>query len=602
MCRIYGSYGIRTSEEGLKKVSDIQRSGGPDGCYFRSSGSWSIGANRLAIVGLQDGMQPFSVGDVHVVFNGEIYNHHLLRRIVRKHGYVVENACDGAILPALYLIYGREFVRHLDGMFALAVVDDRDEKKLLLANDSMGVKSLYYFHDQGSDALYFASELNGLFAFDAVPRRFDAVRIDEVFALRAVWGPNTSFLDVCDLLPGSILEMDLCGKLALHSYKPELPEGDGGTGGARCSDGAAGFGELFETEVTLLLACDVAPCVVTSGGLDSSLVTAMAASQRDGLDAFHVCYEGDWRDDERNYAREVATRCGVRYNEIELSPRRFPDLIESMSRSIGQPNSAPHALSTYALFEAIHAHGFKVALTGEGADEYFAGYQRFSDAAFDTRADWLDHYMDKLGPFPAEVRRSIYAPSFRDYLARRPSVVEPVRDRLLDLPVGGQRFGALLRMDQVDRMPFYIHRRVDHLSMAHSVEVRVPFCQPKVVAYANSLTPAALVDDKRSKLPVYEAAQGWLPDSIRYRKKQPFTFPVHLYFRPGNALWTYANDIFASRSFGEREIFDTRHLKNVLNRDEPVSTDDAIAVWCALTLESWLRWQEANGMRFAYRN
>ncbi|WP_230323889.1 asparagine synthase-related protein, partial [Burkholderia pseudomallei] len=151
-------------------------------------------------------------------------------------------------------------------------------------------------------------------------------------------------------------------------------------------------------------------------------------------------------------------------------------------------------------------------------------------------------------------------------------------------------------------MPFYIHRRVDHLSMAHSVEVRVPFCQPKVVAYANSLTPAALVDDKRSKLPVYEAAQGWLPDSIRYRKKQPFTFPVHLYFRPGNALWTYANDIFASRSFGEREIFDTRHLKNVLNRDEPVSTDDAIAVWCALTLESWLRWQEANGMRFAYRN
>ena len=602
MCRIYGSYGVRVSDECLKNVSDAQRSGGPDGCYFRTSEVWSIGANRLAIVGLQNGTQPFSLGGVHVVFNGEIYNHHALRGTVRKHGYDVENTCDGAILPALYLIYGREFVRYLDGMFALAVVDDRDEKKLILANDSMGVKSLYYYHDRDTGALYFASELNGLFAFDAVPRRFDPGRIDDIFALRAVWGPNTAFFDVYDLLPGSILETSPQAAAVLYSYQPDLPDLDGGVGGKRHSGGATYFRKLFEAEVKQLLVCDVAPCLVTSGGLDSSLITAIAASQRDGLDAFHVCYEGDWRDDERSYAREVTARCGVRYNEIELSPRSFPDLIEAMSRSIGQPNSAPHALSTYALFEAIHAHGYKVALTGEGADEYFAGYQRFIDAAFDTREDWVDRYLDKLGPFPADVRRSIYNASFLDYLVRRQGAVELVRDRLQDLPVGGQRFDALLRMDQVDRMPFYIHRRVDHLSMAHSVEVRVPFCQPRVVAYANSLPSAALANGKRSKLPVYEAAKHLLPDSIRDRKKQPFTFPVHLYFRPGNALCSYANDIFASRSFEERQIFDTRYLKDKLNGDELMSSDDATAVWCALTLESWLRWQETNGMRFEYRS
>jgi asparagine synthase (glutamine-hydrolysing) len=214
---------------------------------------------------------------------------------------------------------------------------------------------------------------------------------------------------------------------------------------------------------------------------------------------------------------------------------------------LGQPNADPITVSTYALFEAVRAEGFKVALTGDAADEAFGGYARVKAA---LRADgaWIPAYVDALAAVPAAARERLYSSDYRAYVADRGSASDLIARRLSEAEAQASRLDVLTAFETDIRLPAYHLRRVDHLSMAHSVEVRLPFCQRPVSGLARSLPAAHRVDGPRGKLALYEAAAGLLPPSVIDRPKQPFTLPVFELWREQFAVATAFTPVVRERS------------------------------------------------------
>lgn len=578
MCRIYGHLGAAVRPEELDTVAALQRHGGPDESGLRQGATWSLGSNRLAIMDPDGGRQPYELpdGTVITVFNGEIYNHDELRERLRRRGYQFTDHCDGSILPAMYHCYGDRFCEHLDGMYAIAVLDLRAGPRLLLATDHLGMKPLYYSWHSGHGGLYFSSEIPSLLAFPAVSASRCAPGLDAYLTTRTPFGEQTMLSDVAVLPPGAVATCDpVYGLRVRRSPQPE-PAGHPVHGTLR-------------QETRALLAADVPVATITSGGLDSSLVTTLAADTCRGLHTFNIAYRGSWPADERHYARQVAERVGAAYHQVEIDPVTFPDLLPTVVWHLGQPNADPITLSTYALFAAVHEAGFKVALTGDGADEMFGGYDRMRVAAEDAAAGrpWQQTYLDELSAVPARLRQRLYTGDYAAELAVSPPPVPQAAEALL-YSGDGTVLDRITAFELGYRLPAYHLRRVDHLSMAHAVEVRLPFCQRRVYALGRQLTDAQRIDAAGVKLSLYRAAEGLLPRAVLTRKKQPFTLPVDAMLRPGWPLWEYALDMLSTdriRQAGEIEPRQVRELF-AAQAARPGKTT-ALAIWALLVYQIW---------------
>ncbi|MEU2282426.1 asparagine synthase (glutamine-hydrolyzing) [Streptomyces sp. NPDC013178] len=538
MCRIHGYFNAVATPHEMCTVAALQRHGGPDATGMSRAPGWGLGYDRLAVVDLSGGRQPYGLGGpVQAVFNGEIYNHDELRRRLRERGHVFTDRCDGGVIPALYLEYGEDFTEHLDGMYAIALVDRRGEvPRLLLATDEIGMKPLYYRWDAAARSLHFASEIPALLGFEAVGARMRETALDAYLATRTPFGEQTMFEDVEVLAPGTTLVCDLGATPRRRRRVPaaaELPEPDRAAERVR---------ERLREEVGRLLVADVPVALITSGGLDSSLVTALAA-EHGPVHSFNIAYRGQWPFDERHFAREVADRAGARHHQVEIDPADFPALLEETVGHLGQPNADPIALSTYALFKAVRQEGFTVALTGDAADEVFGGYARMRTAAETAAAggDWSAAYLDALSAAPPAVRAGLYTDAYRDHLRHTAPLPEAAHQDLLHGP--GSVLERITRFELGHRLPAYHLRRVDHLSMAGSIEVRLPFCQRSVVALGRALPDPLRIHGGQVKRTLYTAARGLLPDSVLTRPKQPFTLPVTAMLTPGTPLWEFARDL-----------------------------------------------------------
>lgn len=586
MCRIFGVLGqTSVSRYRADRAQQLMVHGGPDQQGQRWGASWCLGANRLAICGGDAGEQPYCLGDsIFAVFNGEIYNHRDLRRQLTARGRVVEGGCDGTLIPSLYAEFGVDFVRLLDGMFAVALIDSRSgSPKLIAACDHLAIKSIYYHLDDVGGNLYFASELEGLSALVGHAFSIRPEQIDSYLSLRSTFDSKTFYKEVLSLSPGELLQYDLSRKVSITRYRTSLEPS--------WSDNAGTAGDLrhvLREETSRLLDADVPVCVVTSGGLDSSILTAAACETGQEVHSFHIGYKGDWPADERRFAREVASHTGAILHEIELDPGEIPDLVASVVRHLGQPNSAPHCISAYVLFESIRRCGFKVAIAGEGADELFAGYRRF--ACDRGQEGWVDNYLDELAAVPKALRESLYHDDFKLWLGSTENAQMSLAKELVQASNRGLE--GLLTYELLARFPNYILRRVDHLSMAHALEVRVPYCQVRVREYA-CRTPAAMkVNGLQQKVLLYEAARGLVPESVLTRPKQGFTLPITEMIRPGERLFDYVSDVLESESFRSRGIFDIPTVRRLLEQQShnrhPKS---AQALWSMLICEVWLRQQ-----------
>lgn len=596
MCRIHGSFHARTTDEEMRRVAALQHHGGPDAQTRAQHPGWALGNNRLSIMDPEGGAQPYRLGDVTVVFNGELYNHDRLRTELTRQGFHFEDRCDGSILPALYLTYGDRFAEHLDGMFSVAVLDGRRAPRLVIATDASGMKPLYYHWEERGGRFHFASELPALLGFTDVRPHEDELGLHTYLSAKTPFGHRTMFQGI-DVLPPAVTAvvtredgLRLTSRRMGYESAPPVDE-------ERSLPGAGEeLRELLAHEVSRLLVADAPVAAITSGGLDSSLVTALAArtlrdrGASEALHTFNIAYTGDWPGDERAFATEVSGHTGTVHHQVEIDPATFPDLMGDVVRHLGQPNADPITLSTFSLFRAVRDAGFKVALTGDAADELFGGYGRMTRAlAAPQGADWVGAYLDQLAAVPGSLRRQLYT---AEYAARvhspDGSAMPPGLTDILTHGTGS-RLQRITRIEQRYRLPAYHLRRVDHLSMASSVEARLPFCQPSVVRFA-----ATLPDRHRTvpgvgvKRALYQAADGLLPDSVLNRPKQPFTLPITAMLVPGQRLWAMARDVLSPQTLRA----DGRlrpEVVNALFAEQEASPSDgtSLALWALMSHQLW---------------
>jgi asparagine synthase (glutamine-hydrolysing) len=581
MCRIFGHFSTDASPHEMRLAAAAQRHGGPDAQSLAIGHGWSLGSNRLAIIDPEGGDQPYRLGDIHVVFNGEIYNHDELRADLRRRGYRFADRCDGSILPALYLEYGEQFARLLDGMFAVAVIDLRAEPKLVVATDDAGMKSLYYHWNPVKRHFYFASEIAGLLSFGAVDRSLWLPGVEEYLATKTPFGEQTMLSGVQVLPPAAIAVIDRqCG---LRIVRRTLPVLDTVPGSA--AEAADEVHQRFVGSIEALTRADAPVCAITSGGLDSSYVTAIASRFLPALDTFNIAYVGTWPGDERHFAAEVSERYGTRHHQVEVDPAALPGLIGDVVWHLGQPNADPITLSTYALFRSVKEAGFKVALTGDASDEFFGGYDRLR-TAMNSTGDWIGDYVGALAAVPKQLRYGLYSDDYRGFLAGTTNHADRIADQLA--ADGRSRLRALSEIEVRDRLPAYHLRRVDHLSMAHSVEARIPFCQRSIVEIAGVLPDSYKIDGHRVKKVLYDAATAHLPSSVLNRPKQPFTLPITAMLHDGSALMTYARDMLAGDRLRGRGLFDPAAVTGLLARQNETPSDgSALAIWSLLIFEVW---------------
>ncbi|MFB6838183.1 asparagine synthase (glutamine-hydrolyzing) [Streptomyces sp. NPDC056361] len=586
MCRILGSFAAgadRPDPAELAAASARQRHGGPDEHQVRSGPGWSLGCDRLAVTDPCGGQQPYRLPHlpgVLAVLNGEIYNHAELRRTLAARGHRFPDLCDGTVLPALYAEYGPAFAEHLDGMFAVAVLDLRPgSTRLVLAVDDMGMKPIHLHHDPYDGSTRFASEIPALLAFEGVRISPREDSLDTVLATRTSFATHTALDGVSVLPPG-----------ATALVRPGAPPVVRRRGAHRATP-LGDTQDVLRHEVRRLARAEVPVCAITSGGLDSGLVTALAAEHARETDApplhtFHLTYRGRWPGSEAAYARSVARRARTVHHEVAVDPDELGSLLTRTVRHLGQPNADPITLSTYALFRAVRENGFTVALTGDGADELFGGYDRMRAAlAAPAGADWAAAYADALSAAPRLLREHLYTSHYRAFIADQGSAADRIAQELRSAEaVGEDRLTAMTAFETRWRLPAYHLRRVDHLSMAWAVEARMPFCQPSVVTHARALPVAA----RTGKRALYEAGAELLPRGVLQRPKQPFTLPLAALLAPGTPLLDTVRELLspARLVLGGRLRADRVHRLLARHLAHP-SPHTAQTLWALAVHELW---------------
>ncbi|MFF0219913.1 asparagine synthase (glutamine-hydrolyzing) [Streptomyces vinaceus] len=578
MCRIYGYFGSDPGERALDAARDLQLPGGPDRQTRTRGAGWALGCNRLAIQDPEHGRQPFANADgtVHAVFNGEVYNFRALRRDLAAHGVHVDGDSDGSVLLPLYELLGDRFVERLEGMFAIALVDLRAGRRLKLWSDPLAVKSLYY--ETTPHGVAFASEPAGLAALRHGRPEVDPLAVDHYLNWQCLPPGASLHTGVSTLRPGEHFVHD--GRVPVlrpwrdaHALAP--PQDD------TCTPERLGALLTGEVERMSLQAAPVA--VQLSGGLDSAVLATLLAARRPDVTGFHVTHEGSHPCDEEEYARDAAEHAGIPLEVVEVREADLPALVPPMVAALGTPNATPHALSAYALFREIAARSFRVGFVGDGADEQFGGYRRYSTALAASEDTWRAQYLDRLSLVPHARYRALYTPEYRALTDSLGSS----RDSALALLArpAPSRLEQLLAFDRLHKLPGLNLRKLDHLSMAHGIEGRVPYCQPAVTEFARR-TPDALKAPPagRRKQILWDAGRPLVPESVRTRQKQPFTFPVDTFLAPGSTLWRFATEVLARPRLCADGFLSAAAVRAVLD-GHAARRDQARLVWGLMVLE-----------------
>jgi asparagine synthase (glutamine-hydrolysing) len=630
MCGIVGAvvtepkrFDTRTAVE--KAMSKIMHRGPDDhGLFASSDGRCAIAQTRLSILDLTSaGHQPMSTPDGRfwIVFNGEIYNFHELRRDLIQSGETFASNSDTEVLVRLYSRYGADSLRRLRGMFAFAVWDEL-KQELFIARDRLGIKPLYYYAGDGK--LIFASEARAILATELTPRRIDPVALNDYLAYQSIPSPRTLIKDVKAIEPGSWMLVNASGAIKERRYWDLLQDISTEAGGASESEILNRTGELLREAVELHLISDAPLGVFLSGGIDSSAVVALMSEMGYTPRTFSVIFaESNY--DESVYARQVADRFGSLHTEIRLTESSMLDQLPNALAAMDQPTG--DGVNTYVVSQAVREAGVKVALSGLGGDEFFAGYPSF------LRLEKALKYMRPLKRLPASARNlaarvvelagggsiraakaasmiggdgslaSMY-PVVRQVLStsKRRSLLsgrwkqfdEAWRDPYVDLlrdayqSAGSAELFALISYAEGRT---YMHdvllRDTDQMSMAHALEVRVPLLDHKLVEYVMGAPDAYKRPNGVPKSLLVRSLGDLLPHDVVHRPKRGFTLPFADWMR--GDMRKFCEERLDSRRIGSRGIFEVDEVNNLwrsfINGSREVSWS---RLWILVALEEWL--------------
>lgn len=571
---------------------------GPDdeGRYVDRDGGVSMGARRLSIVDLEGGAQPISNenGTVTVAFNGEIYNHAALRRDLRAEGHRFETGCDTEVLVHLWEEHGTDMPTHLDGMFAFSIWD-ADRETLFLCRDRLGVKPL--FVHEGDERVVWASELAAILAA-GVETSVDPSSVYRFFSFRFTPQPDTLVDSVRKLPPGHSLEVSDGETIRRRYWTLDRTPTD-----ASFDELATRVRDLLERSVRRRLMGDVPVGAFLSGGLDSSAVVGLMTRELDDVRTFSVGFDDDGVDESAE-ARHVAETFGTNHTETRVdlsSMATFGDVV----RRFGEPLADPATLPTLLLAERA-SEDLKVVLTGEGADELFGGYDRYRRVARDQPA---------VGRIPSTLLRTAgavgdhagdYAKYFRYLASLRDldtAVIESARwyerdpaaylrgvpdDDLADVRAAmAGRAEPLQRMEAFDvtyRLPDQLLYKIDHTTMAASLEARVPYLDHALVELAAGVGKRHKLDAGGYKPLLRAAVEDVVPDRVLRRSKHGFTVPVGRWFREGHdgiEGWLTEKKVAATPYLSVDDVF------SMLTAHRRGDADHPMKLWKSMNYVAW---------------
>src|SRR5437660_1665889 len=612
MCGIAGFLNLAESraqaEQLIERMCEVMRHRGPDaqGCWCDQT--MALGMRRLAIIDRAGGQQPlFNEDDsVLVVFNGELYNYRDLREQLQRRGHRFGTLSDTEVIVHAYEEYGTACPQHLRGMFAFALWD-RARQRLLLARDRFGKKPLHYFWD--GRRLLFASEIKALL-HAGIPRRLNHQALDEFLLYRYVPTPHTLFEQVYKLPAAHTLVYEH-GHLSLQpywhlSFAPTCHD-DEATAIARTR-------ALLEEAVRIRLMSEVPLGAFLSGGLDSSVVVAlMSQVMEQPVKTFAIGFE-DEAYNELPSARRVARHFGTQHQELVVRP----DLVAVLPQLVwayDEPFADSSMLPTYYVSKLAREQ-VSVALTGDGGDEIFGGYEQYQREynlyripepirnalghasvllPEGTRGKkrlgtWLRDYgtrqIEASMLFPDYRRSAIYSSAYFEHVRH----YNPFERHLVEYRQA-QHLDATARMQLVDIHTYLsddILVKVDRASMLNSLEARAPLLDHLLAEYVCSLQPSLRVRYNKTKYLLRKIAEDLLPPEILTRPKQGFTLPLAKWFR--NDTISYAHDILGSQQARERGIFHPQLLKKLLSTDGSARLENhSQALWTLLCLELWFQ-------------
>jgi asparagine synthase (glutamine-hydrolysing) len=629
----YGASEGRVETSLLTRMSDEMTHRGPDdaGNHVFDDARGGFGFRRLSIIDLSAaGHQPMHGCDEQtwLVFNGEIYNHAKLRNGLEQRGHIYRSKTDSETILHLYEERGIDFVHDLEGDYGIAIWDARREQ-LLLVRDRIGVKPLYFYHREGR--FIFASEIKAILQHPAVTPDIDEQSLYHYLTFLTTPAPHTLFKDIQKLPAGHLLMLKRDGSVIIQQYWDALPPEQ--TKQRADEEHKSEILRLLRDSIGKRMMSDVPFGVFLSGGVDSSANVALMSEQMSRpVDTFTVGFSDAEYLNELESARRIAKQFGTNHHEVIISEKEMQDFLPALVFHQDEPIADPVCVPLYYVSKLARDSGTIVIQVGEGSDEIFSGYENYV-----RHLRIYENFWRHAENLPLALRRTvsnISRPAL-EATGRKRAAIELIRRLGADEPLfwGGvvvydetlkprvlstqlrQRMNGhssievvnsylkriedarpnsefLARMTYLElklRLPELLLMRVDKITMATSVEARVPFLDHHLVEYAMGLPRSLKVEGASGKHILKRALDEILPRDLLYTRKRGFGAPVREWFRSALAGW-FESHVINSR-MRERDLLDYEFVKRMLNEHRKESNDWGFHLWALLNLSLWYeRW------------
>ncbi|MGH9325174.1 MAG: asparagine synthase (glutamine-hydrolyzing) [Terriglobia bacterium] len=625
MCGICGKLILNDREASiapdlLRRMMESIRHRGPDDEGLYTSGPVGLGHRRLSIIDLETGKQPISNedGTVWVVFNGEIYNFKDLTSDLKKRGHRFRTATDTEVIVHLYEELGEECIAKLRGMFSFAVWDEK-ARMLLMARDRVGIKPLYYHLTP--EALIFASEIKAILADPSVAAEADPTAFSAFLTHFYAAGEATAFKGIRKLSPGHYMSAR-DGTVKVKQYwdvhfkrDPEIKS---------LKESVEKLRSLLRSTVSDHMISDVPVGVLLSGGVDSTVMLSFAAEQATkDVSTFTIGFEGSLCTDERPFARLAAQRFSARHHEMTITSREFSDFLPQYVWHMEEPVCEPPAVALYYVSKLAKEHGVSVLISGEGGDEAFAGYPNYYNLVRLERlkslmgplAAPLGALAGRLGTVAHRRRLRRYAPLLAQplqkyYYSRTSDPAQffnrsrntlftaeflaslngnhpgAITERHFAAVRGCSPLNQMLYVDTKTWLPDDLLIKADRMTMANSLELRVPLLDHLVLEFAASLPARWKLNGSETKFIFKKALADRVPEEIRNRKKAGFPVPYGTWIRNDlkEMVWSVLMD---SRTV-QRGYFRKRALEQLLSSND-ATHNHSKEIFSLLTMELWHR-------------
>ncbi len=609
MCGICGFVG-NYSRDLLEKMTDIMSHRGPDDRGFYKDDDVGLGHRRLSIIDLQSGHQPiFNENDsIVLIYNGETYNFSTLREDLLKKGHQFKTRTDSEVIVHLYEEHGERCVDYLRGMFAFAIWDKK-KKELFLARDRFGIKPLY-FTETSSGIFIFASEIKSILQIPDVKREIDPIAVDQYFTFRYVPENRTMFKNIYKLEPGHILirknnnnEIKQYWDISFDN-KPFFEKNE--------NEVAQQLTELLQESIKLRLISDVPLGAYLSGGLDSSFMVAlMSRICSEPLETFSIGFD-DEKWDESLYSDLIAEEFHTNHHKLRAESKAI-ELIEKVIWHLDEPMADAATIPTYMMSKLTREY-VTVVLSGEGADEIFAGYDKYKvltsgnaikSVVFspffnllsqipyrNIKATRLCEYLGNVhdiarayirlqSVFSEKEKSFLYSDEYKKTLGNVNSSVEIIQKYITKFD---DVLNNLLYVDIKTWLPNDVLLKNDKMTMANSIEARVPFLDHVFAEYCAHIPVKMKLKGLTDKYILRKAMQSVVPDTIIKRKKHGFTVPIQKWM--AGSLLDYCKKVLSRENIERRGYLNYSFIEPLLNRD----LDNIYyrrQFWSVLTFELW---------------